>query len=72
MNQNGRMGTHLKGIEPPHVDPDSTALSTELQVYNKYGKPEGNAAEAASRRNYHFSKHGIKLWKDTRLFWYQS
>lgn len=26
--------THLKGIEPPHADPDSAALSTELQVYS--------------------------------------
>ncbi len=26
---------HLKGIEPPHPDPDSGALSTELQVCNK-------------------------------------
>ena len=24
--------THLKGIEPPHMVPETTALSTELQV----------------------------------------
>ena len=27
--------THLKGIEPPHMVPETTALSTELQVHNE-------------------------------------
>lgn len=27
---------HLKGVEPPHVVPETTALSTELQMHSLY------------------------------------
>jgi hypothetical protein len=32
-NENEKEGLHLSGIEPPHVAPEATALSTELQVH---------------------------------------
>ena len=61
MNQNEKEGLHLSGIEPPHVAPEATALSTELQVhvqvqqkqYNSFAKEE-QAKNEKNLKNYEY------------------